>query len=72
MLLFEKKKLHYLLILEREEETNIDLLFHLFNMVCALMGDWTHNLGMSGQHSNQLGYPARALLKILSQMCQVD
>ena len=29
-------------------------------LVCALTGDWTHNLGVLGWCSNQLSYPARA------------
>ena len=37
---------------ERKRERNIDLLFHLFIqwllLVWAMTGDWTHNLGLSG------------------------
>ena len=54
---------------ERErarEHKRIDLLFHLFIthsliLVCALTGDQTCNLGISGQHSDQLSYSARDL-----------
>ena len=33
---------------------------HWLTMVCALTGVRTYNLGVSGQSSNQLSYPARA------------
>ena len=33
---------------------------HWLVLVCALTGDQTHNLGISGRYSNQLSYPARA------------
>ena len=43
-----------------EREKNINLLFHLcvhwLLLGCALTRDRTHNLGLSGCHSNQLSY----------------
>ena len=35
------------------------LCIHLLFPVCALTGDRTHNLGVSGRWSHQLSYPAR-------------
>ena len=56
---------------ERKRETSICcptyLCIHHLLLVGALIGDWTHNLGLSGQHSNQLSYPARAAGDILGQ-----
>ena len=51
---------------ERKEERggNVDLLFYSFMYIywlipiCALTGDGTSNLGVSGQRSDQLSYPA--------------
>ena len=45
---------------EREKAPSICcptyLCTHWLFLVCALMGDQTHNLGISGLHSNQLSY----------------
>ena len=46
-------------------ERNIDVLFtylctHWLVLVCALTGNQTPSLGVSGWRSNQLSYPARA------------
>lgn len=38
----------------------IYIYFHWLLLVCALTGDRTHNLGVPGQYSNQLGYLAKA------------
>ena len=52
----------YLLIFERHTERktliycSTYLCIHWLVFVCALTGDWTHNLGISGQCSNQLSY----------------
>ena len=37
---------------------------HTLIFVCALTGDWTHNLGVSGGRSDKLRYPARAKLEM--------
>ena len=34
--------------------------------VCALTGDQSHNLGVSGQCTNQLSHPARAVLNLVT------
>ena len=60
-LFFLFKKM-YLLIFERHTERktliycSTYLCIHWLVFVCALTGDWTHNLGISGQCSNQLSY----------------
>lgn len=59
---------HFSLYYFREEgwvkETSIccstHLCIHRLILVCALTGDWTHNVGVLGWCSNQLSYPARA------------
>ena len=52
---------------ERERETSIccstNLCINWLIPVCALTRDWTCNPGVSEQCSNQLSYPARAILK---------
>ena len=60
------------LILERERrggERSINLLFHLrvhwLILLCALRGEWTCDLGVSGWGPNELSQPARALSWIL-------
>ena len=49
---------------EKERETlmcySIPLCIHWVILVCALTGDWTRNLGLLGQCSNQLSRLARA------------
>ena len=50
---------------EREIERHVNLLFtysciHWLILICALTGDRTHNLCVSGQCSDQLSYLARA------------
>ena len=70
---------------ERERETLIScstyLYIHWLTLACALPGDQTHNLGASGQCSNQLKLLARANLYlfivtddvvIISQCIQVS
>lgn len=63
------------LILERERKQGVwggagkrkkHVCIHWLILVCAPTRDWTHSLGVLGQHSNQLSYLARALLLILS------
>lgn len=44
---------------------------HWLSPVCGLSRDHTHNLGVSGQHSNYLGYPARALMEFSGNPCQI-
>ena len=48
------------------------LYIHWLILICALTGDQTHNLGVLGQHSNQLNHPDRKnhvtiLIKFLQQ-----
>ena len=54
---------------ERERERLIccstSLCIHRLLSVCALTGDQTHNLGVSGWCSNPLSYPARVCNKCL-------
>ena len=49
---------------KRERETSVccstHLCIHWFILACALTGDQTNNLSVSGWCSNQLSYPARA------------
>lgn len=49
---------------ERETETLICYSTHWGThwliLVCVLTGDWTHNLGILGQYSNLLSFPASA------------
>ena len=58
----------YWLIWQREREREIVICRSLYScihrliLVCALTRDWILNLGVLGQHSNQLSYPARALI----------
>lgn len=52
---------------------NTDLLFHVLihswlTPVCALTGEGTRNLGVSGRCSNQLIYPARAALGLWTEV----
>ena len=60
-----------------ERERNINLLFHLFmhslvdSCTCPDQ-NWTRNLGILGQHSNQLSYPARATLSFLIALSKVS
>ena len=58
------KKIFFNWLLERERVTsNLTspyLCIHWLILVCALTGDQTHNLGILGQHSNQLSYPDKA------------
>ena len=50
---------------EREKKRSsccsIYLCTHWLLFICALTRDQTHNLGLSGQHSNQQSYPARVM-----------
>ena len=39
---------------------------HWLILLCALIGVWIHNLGVSRQCSNQLSYPARAMMYIIN------
>ena len=59
---------------DREKETLIYCSTYLciswLILVCALTGDGTCNLGVGGQHSNELSYLARAV--ILSSVQRVD
>lgn len=52
---------------ERERGKNIDLLFHLhihwLSLVCALTGERTHALGVSGPCSNRLSCAARVFMR---------
>ena len=54
---------------ERERETLICCstywCIYLLILLCTLTGDWTHNFGVSGRHSNQPSYPARAVFVFL-------
>ena len=57
------KYFFHLLILERERNNFCHsnyLCIHWLLLVCALTGDWTCNLGISGQCCNQLSYLTRA------------
>ena len=58
----------YIFIFFSERETSICCsiysCIHWLVFACALCGDWTHNLGVSGQHSNQLNYQPGLLLHV--------
>ena len=59
---------------ERERERLICcstyLCIHWLMLVCALTGDRTCNLGTSGRCSNQLSYPAGAIVDVLkAELC---
>ena len=54
---------------ERERETSICcstyLCIHLLILVCVQLGDGTCKLGLTGWHTTQLSYPARASLTMV-------
>ena len=45
----------YLLIFRKRHQ----FVIHWLILVCALTGDWTHNLGVPGWCSNQMSHPDR-------------
>ena len=63
----------FVIFLEREEgrerKTSIycstNLCIHWLILLCALMRDWTRNLGILRQCSNQLSYLTRTSIKLL-------
>ena len=60
----------------REKETSVCCsiywFIHWLILLCALTRNWTSNLGVSGQCSNQLSYWARALLVTYLQLIRTN
>ena len=51
---------------EERERFVVPLIYDSFvDSICSLTRDQTHNLGVLGQQSNQLSYPARASPHVL-------